>query len=92
MSRENALTLALQVLAWLAASDELLPVFLGASGAAPADLAARAVDEEFLAAVLDFLLLDDAWVIAFCAAGGHAPEDPARAQAVLAGPAGAHWT
>ena len=42
LSPEAAETLALQALAWLVSNDELLPVFLGATGASEADLRARA--------------------------------------------------
>lgn len=64
-SQEMAETFALQALAWLAANDDLLPVFLGSTGASEADLKNLAADAAFLAAVLDFLMMDDAWVIAF---------------------------
>ncbi len=67
MSRQDsAETLALQALSWLARNDDLLPVFMGATGAGAEDMAARATEGAFLASVLDFLLMDDAWVIAFC--------------------------
>lgn len=65
-TREAAETVALQALAWLAANDDLLPVFLGATGASEADLKSSAADPVFLGAVLDFLMMDDAWVIGFC--------------------------
>ena len=37
VSRESAETIGLQAVAWLAAHDELLPVFLGSTGASEAD-------------------------------------------------------
>lgn len=37
-SADAAETLGLKALAWLAGNDELLPVFLGATGASEADL------------------------------------------------------
>lgn len=49
-----------------------MPVFLGATGATPEDVRAQAADPEFLASVLDFLLMDDAWVVA-CADGTGIP-------------------
>lgn len=83
--RAWAETVALQALGWLAANEELLPVFLGASGASIGDLRRGAGDPVFLGAVLDFLLMDDAWITAFCAEARLAPEAPARARAGLPG-------
>ncbi len=88
----HAETVALQVLAWLAADEEFLGVFLGASGTSAEDLRARADDPDFLAAVLDFVLLDDAWVMACCDACGLAYDAPAAARQWLPGGAAVHWT
>ncbi len=93
MSRqETAETVGLQALTWLAGNDDLLPVFLGSTGASLADLAARAAEPEFLGSVLDFLLMDDAWVIAFCDAAGLRYEAPMQARAALPGGEATHWT
>lgn len=91
-SRDAAETLGLRALAWLIGNDELLPVFLGSTGASEQDLRARAGDPEFLASVLDFLMLDDAWVIGFCDAERLAYEVPMQARAALPGGARVHWT
>lgn len=86
MSRQDsAETLALQALSWLAGNEDLMPVFLGATGASVADLAQRAGEGAFLASVLDFLLMDDAWVIAFCDEVGIRYEAPLQARAWLPG-------
>lgn len=53
-TQDSAETLALQALAWLAANDDLLPVFLGSTGASEAELKTLASDPVFLAAVLEF--------------------------------------
>jgi hypothetical protein len=90
--QEFAETVALQALGWLAGNDKLLPIFLGASGAAVADLRERASDPEFLGAVLDFLLMDDAWVASFCDAEGIAYAAPMTARNCLPGGAQTHWT
>jgi len=66
LTRQSAETTALQSLAWLVGNEALLPVFLGASGASEADLRASAHDPAFLGSVLDFILMDDAWVVACC--------------------------
>ncbi|MGR3503319.1 DUF3572 domain-containing protein [Pseudaestuariivita sp.] len=92
MRQEAAETLALEALGWLAQNDDLLPVFLGTTGASVADVRAQAGDPAFLASVLDFLLMDDAWVVAFCDAGGHAYEAPMQARMALPGGGEVHWT
>ena len=70
MTPDRAETIALRALAWLVGNDELRTVFLGATGASPEDLRTRVGEPAFLAAVLSFLTMDDAWVIAFCDAEG----------------------
>ena len=91
-ARDAAEIVALQALAWLAGNDELLPVFLGSTGASPGDLRSQAGDPGFLAAVLDFLLMDDAWVIAFCDAAGLPYTAPMQARQGLPGGGAVHWT
>ncbi|ARC89114.1 DUF3572 domain-containing protein [Rhodovulum sp. MB263] len=90
--QDFAETVALEALAWLVGDDELLPVFLGATGASATDLRERASEPDFLASVLDFLLLDDAWVLRFCAAVGRPGEAVLAARAGLPGGADPHWT
>lgn len=92
MQRDAAETLALRALAWLAADDDLLGRFLGASGAAPGDLMTGASDPRFLAAVLDFVLTDDSIVMAFCDAEGYPYPAPMQARAALPGGEVPHWT
>ncbi|MCV2863560.1 DUF3572 domain-containing protein [Defluviimonas sp. WL0075] len=84
---EAAETVALHALGWIAGNDELLPVFLGASGLRPADLLGRAAEPEVLASVLDFLLMDDAWVIACCDGAGLGYQSLRRARQALPGAA-----
>lgn len=91
-SAHAAETLALKALAWLVGQDELLPVFLGASGASEDDLRARAQDPDFLGSVLDFLLMDDAWIMQFCDAAQVGYELPMQARAHLPGGAQVNWT
>jgi hypothetical protein len=90
--QEAAETLALQAVAWLAGHDDLLPVFLGASGLSERDLRTGLDQPDLLAAVLDFLLMDDAWVIQFCDAHGLGYDQPQRAREALPGGAAVHWT
>ncbi|MGR3804899.1 DUF3572 domain-containing protein [Marinibacterium profundimaris] len=91
-SRDQAETFALQALAWLAANDELLPVFMGATGAGMDDLRERATDPDFLASVLDFLLMDDVWIVDACDALSVPYETPQAARAALPGGERMHWT
>lgn len=92
MQPEVAQVLAIQALGWIAGNDELFPLFLSATGAGMVELRARAADPEFLAAVLDFLLQDDRWVVAFCDAEGHPYTAPQSARAALPGGAVMNWT
>ncbi len=93
MSQQQAAeTTALRALGWLVGNDDLLPAFLAASGADLADLRARAAEPGFLASVLDFLLTEDAHVLAFCDATGLAYDAPMQARIVLAGNDRRHWT
>jgi hypothetical protein len=92
MQQDAAQVMALETLGWLAAQDELFPAFLNATGASLADVKHQAADPEFLGAVLEFLLMDDAWVIAFCDQHGHPYTAPQAARAALPGGAVTNWT
>ena len=83
---------ALQALAWVAGQDELWQSFLAASGAAPSDVHARAQEPAFLIALLDFLMMEDTWVIDFCQAAGLPYDAPALAREGLPGGQRVHWT
>jgi hypothetical protein len=92
MTRDQAEMLALQALGHLASDPDLLGAFMAATGADPAALRAGARDPAFLGAVLDFLLQEDARVLAFAAVAGIAPTLPAQARAALPGGQAWHWT
>lgn len=91
-SQESAETLALLCLAWLAGNEELLPVFMGATGVSQEDLRVGASDPVFLGSVLDFVLMDDAWVMEFCAAQDVPNDSLMRARAALPGGEQVNWT
>lgn len=91
-SSDAAETLALQALAWLAGHEDLMPVFMGATGASVDDLKARASDATFLASVLDFITMDDQWVIAFCDQHQLDYTAPMMARQALPGGAEVNWT
>ncbi|MEM1232509.1 MAG: DUF3572 domain-containing protein [Pseudomonadota bacterium] len=92
MNQDRAETIALTALGWLAAHDDLMPVFLGSTGATIDDLRAQAGDADFLGSVLDFILMDDAWVVELCDAQSWKYEDLAAARAALPGGAQVNWT
>ncbi|MFY0633244.1 MAG: DUF3572 domain-containing protein [Vannielia sp.] len=92
MDRDSAETIALRALGWLAGNDELLPVFLGATGVSEAEVRARAGEPEFLASVLDFLAMDDAWITGFCDDSGLDYTLPMRARMALPGGDLTSWT
>jgi len=92
MQQESAETLALQALGWLAANEDLLPVFLGATGASSDDMRARVSDPEFLGSVLEFLMNNDAWVVEFCDAHGLGYDQPMAARQALPGGEQVNWT
>lgn len=86
MSRENAETLALRALSWLVGNEDLLGVFMGASGVSREDLSAGASDPVFLTGVLEFICMDDDWIGQFAEDAGCAMTAPYEAKQVLAGP------
>lgn len=92
MSPNEAERIALLALGWLAADAELCGVFLGTSGASVQDLRDQAADPAFQASVLDFVTMDDAWVMAFCDANALPYEAPMRARQALPGAEQVHWT
>ncbi len=92
MNKEQSEAMALQALGWIAASDDLMGVFLGATGASVDDVRAQATDPAFLGSVLDFLLMDDAWVTGFCDAHNYDYQRPMIARQNLPGGALPNWT
>lgn len=92
LSPELSETVALEALGWLVRNEALLPVFLGSSGASLADVKAGAGEASFQASVLDFVLMDDAWVTECAAAIDRAPEMLMRARACLPGAEQVNWT
>lgn len=91
-TQESAEVLGLKILGWLAGNEELLPVFLGATGASEADLRSSAADPVFLGSVLDFVMMDDAWVVQACDAVNAPYEAPMQARQMLPGGAQVNWT
>ncbi len=92
IGKDAAETLGVQALGWLAGRGDTLGAFLGAAGCAPEDLRKRAREPEFLGFVLDFLLGDEAALMAFCDDAGIRYELPMQARAALPGGDAWHWT
>ena len=63
MNKEIAETRALEVLTWVLAEDDLIQVFMDATGASQDDLRSNTSNHEFLISILDFVLMDDSWGI-----------------------------
>jgi len=85
MTRERAETIGLDGLAFLAAMPEGFERFLRFSGLEIPVLRERASDPDYLRAVLDFLLTEDALVTDFCKGHGLDPRDLHIAQRILDG-------
>ena len=82
---ETSQTIALKALGYLAADEDLLEPFLGSTGLVVGDLRAGATDSAFLAGVLDYLMQNEALLLAFAASEELAPETIVRARQRLPG-------
>lgn len=91
MNRDAAETLALRALAWMAGQEEMASRFAAATGMPLSEASGRLQDPVFLASVLEFLLNEDRWVIAFCDAEGLRYEEPMKALVALPGGRRDEW-
>ncbi|PTM43277.1 DUF3572 domain-containing protein [Bosea sp. 124] len=85
-SLQDAETLALRALGFLAAEPERLEPFLATTGLGPATLRAAASDPGFLSAVLDHIGGSDSLLLEFAGNLGVSPESVAQARDRLGGP------
>ncbi len=92
MNGSRAEEIAIMALAWVAQNEELCPVFLGSTGAAADEIRTMAGDPAFLGSVLEFLTMDDAWIVAFCDQHNLDYDQPLRARYALPGAEQIHWT
>lgn len=92
LTQETAEIIGLKALTWLAGHDELRPIFMGATGAGEDDMRQGAGNAEFLGSVLDFIMQDDAWVVACCDAHGLEYAALMQARQSLPGGGQVHWT
>lgn len=92
MTEDHAITIALGCVTWLAKTDDQLSHFLGASGMFLNTLTDQLETPEVLAAVLDFILMEDAWVLEAAASCAVAPEQIFQARQHLPGGDVPNWT
>jgi len=92
LSPETAEAVALQALTHIAADEDLLGAFLAQTGLAVDELKTQATDPALLGGVLDFLMSDEAGLVAFCEAAQMEPEMPGLARRSLPGGEEVHWT
>jgi hypothetical protein len=92
VQHQEAEIIALQALAWLAGNDEICPIFLGATGGSTDEMHARATDSTFQASILEFITMDDAWIVAFCDSVDIGYDKPLRARYALPGTEQTEWT
>jgi len=83
MTRENAETIALNGLVFLAARPDDIERFLRNTGIDAAELRNRAADPDVLRAVLEYILAGDATTTGFCVEQSLAPRDLHAANHVL---------
>ena len=82
--RDEAESLAVSALGFLAAEPERLAGFLSLSGLGPDTVRQAARDPAFLPAVLDYLMANEPVLLAFAAEHGLDPKAVAAARKVLA--------
>lgn len=86
ITSEEAQTLALKALAFLASEPERLERFLAVTGLGPATLRSAAQEPGFLLGVLDHLCASDSLLLEFAGNLHLKPEMVAQARETLAGP------
>ena len=92
MTLEEAETYALKAANWLLSNQELLDLFMGSTGVSENTIKSDIQNTVFLVAVLDFLLLDDKWVMEACDAMKLQPELMQTARLFLPGGDQVNWT
>lgn len=85
LTAEDAETVALKAVGFIAADDELMSRFVALTGCGAEELRARLADRAFLAAVLDFILADETTTLNFAEGEEFAPETPMLARMRLTG-------
>jgi hypothetical protein len=86
LSREDAETIALRALGFLAEDPKRLQRFMSLTGLEPGDLSEAAETAPIQAAVLDYLLGDESLLMVFCGHASLRPDAVPAARALLDGP------
>jgi Protein of unknown function (DUF3572) len=85
IAREDAEALAIQALSFLASEPERLGRFLAVTGIGPESIRAAATTPGFLAGILDYLIANEALLLAFATEHGFDPASVVRSRSVLPG-------
>ena len=88
----EAQTYALTALGWLAQRDDLLGHFIGSTGSSLESIKENVQEAGYLVSVLDFLMMEDRWLLECCDSTGLDPNDMRLARLALPGGAEFHWT
>jgi hypothetical protein len=84
-TREDAETMAIQAIGFLAADEDLFLRFVNLTGLSIEEIKGRMSDAALLGAVLDFILADERLLLAFAEAMDLPPEAPLAARRTLPG-------
>ena len=90
--RKMAETLGAQAFSWVADEADRLNAFMAMTGAAPADMVRNITSAAFLGTVLDYILTEDALVMAFCDSRNLPYAAVMQARALLPGGETWNWT
>ena len=90
--RKAAETLGVQAFSWVAEDADRLNAFMVMTGASPADVVKNISQAAFLGTVLDYILTEDALVVAFCDDRHFAYTSVMQARALLPGGETWNWT
>lgn len=90
--RKHAETLAATAFSWVTEDEGRMNAFMAMTGAAPADMVANAASARFLGTVLDYILTEDALVIAFCDSSALPYTAVMQARGMLPGGETWNWT
>lgn len=85
INHQDAESLAVEALTFLASDEERLSRFLALSGIDPAGIRQAAADPGFLGAVLDYLAGDERLLLMFAETAGRDPGDVNKALMALGG-------
>jgi hypothetical protein len=83
LTRDDAETLAINALSFLAAEPGLLAQFAAVTGHTPATIRAEASSPQFLAGILDFLMSDESLLLVFASHQGITPPEIMAARQAL---------